>query len=160
MNFRYLQLIFPVLVALHNAEEAIGIPRWAQRSGPWFGQVRPAVFRFGLAVLTTLALALTVLSALAGKSTLWANLTFGYMVAMLFNALVPHIGVSLATRALMPGVRTAALLNLPILSCLTALALKQGYVSAHDALVFSLVVPASLLLTIPLLFQLGKALGF
>jgi len=160
MTFRYLQLLFPVLVALHNVEEAIGMPRWTRRSGPWFGGVQPAVFRFALIVFTVLALVITVLSAVSGRMTFWGNLTFGYMIAMLFNALVPHIAVSVAKRTLMPGVITAATLNLPILSFLAALALKEGYVSKHDALVFSLVVPVLLLFSILLLFKLGKSISW
>lgn len=159
MNFRYLQLLFPVLVALHNAEEAIGMPRWARRSGPWFAGVEPRVFRFAVSVLTALAFVVTVLSAVQGRMTLWGNLTFGFMTAMLLNSLFPHIAVSVARRTLMPGVITAAALNLPVLGCLTVLALRQGYVSGHDALVFSIAVPIVLLLTIPLLFKIGKALG-
>jgi hypothetical protein len=159
MTFRNLQLLFPVLVALHNAEEAIGMPRWMRRSGPWFGGVQPAVFRFAVVVLTVLALAITVLSTVSGRMTFWGNLTFGCIIAMLLNSLVPHIAVSVAKRTLMPGVVTAATLNLPILSFLAALALKQGYVSNHDALVFSIAVPLLLLLMIPLLFKLGKFLG-
>jgi len=158
MSFRYLQLLFPVLVALHNAEEAIYIPRWAKPSGLWFGRVQPAVFRFVVVMLTILALVITVLSTVEGRMTLWANLTFGSMMVTLFNALVPHIAVSIAKRTLMPGVVTAAVLNLPILSYLTVLALKQGYVSAHDAVVFSILAAFLLLLIIPLLFQLGKIL--
>jgi hypothetical protein len=158
MSFRYLQLLFPVLAALHNAEEAIGMPKWVRRSGPWFAGVQPAVFRFAVVVLTVLALVITVLSAVSGKMTFWGNLTFGCMMVMLFNSLVPHIAVSVAERRLMPGVITAAVLNLPILSYLAALALKQGYVSIHDALVFSIVVPVFLLLLIPLLYRLGKVL--
>jgi hypothetical protein len=118
------------------------------------------VFRFAAVVLTLLAFVITVLSAVLGRQTFWGNLTFGYMVAMLFNALVPHIAVSIAKRTLMPGVMTAAVLNLPILSWLTVLALKQGYVARHEALVFSWAVPVLLLLMIPLLFQLGKVLAF
>ncbi|HKM81912.1 MAG TPA: HXXEE domain-containing protein [Candidatus Acidoferrum sp.] len=159
MTFRYLQLLFPVLVALHNTEEAIGMPRWTRRSGPWFGGVQPAVFRFAVVVFTVLAFAITVLSTLSGRITFWGNVTFGYIVAMLLNSLVPHIAVSVAKRTLMPGVITAATLNLPILSFLAALALKQGYVSNHDALVFSIAVPLLLLLMILLLFKLGRFLG-
>jgi hypothetical protein len=159
MNFRYLQLFFPLLVALHNAEEAVGMPKWTQRPGPWFGGVRPAVLRFSLAVLTSLALVTTMLSAISGRTTFWGDITFGYMVAMLFNAIVPHIAVSIFERTLMPGVMTAVLLNLPALSYLIVLALKQGYVSGHDALVSAIVVPFFLLLMIPLLFRLGEALG-
>lgn len=159
MMFRTLQLLFPVLVALHNTEEAIGMPRWARRSGPWFGGVEPAVFRFAVVVFTVLAFVVTVLSAVSGRMTIWGNLTFGYMIAMLINALVPHIAVSVVRRTFMPGVITAAALNLPILSFLAVLALKQGYVSNHAALVYSIAVPLLLLLMIPLLFKLGKSLG-
>jgi hypothetical protein len=158
MTFRSLQLLFPFLVALHNAEEAIGMPRWTRRAGPWFGGVQPAVFQFAAVVLTVLALAVTVLSAAAGRLSFWADLTFGYMVAMLLNALVPHIAVSIASRTRMPGVVTAAALNLPILSFLTFLALKQGYVAPRAALEFAIAVPLLLLAMIPLLFKLGKLL--
>jgi hypothetical protein len=156
--FRYLQLLFPVLVALHNAEEAIGLPQWARRTGLPFGAVEPAVFRFAVIVFTVLAFAITVLSVVFGGMTFWGNLTFGCMIAMLFNALVPHIAVSVVKHTLMPGVITAAALNLPILSVLAVLALKQGYVSSHDALVFSIVVPILAGLMIPLLFKLGQFL--
>jgi hypothetical protein len=88
--------------------------------------------------------------------SLWANLTFGSMMVLLVNSLVPHIAVSVAKRTLMPGVISAVVLNLPILPFLIVLALKQGYVSSHDALLFSFVVPVLLLLIIPLLFRLGK----
>lgn len=159
MTFRYLQLLFPVLVALHNTEEAIALPKWTRRSGPWFGGVPAGVFRFAAVVLTVLAFVVTVLSAVSGRMTFWGNVTFGYIVAMLFNALVPHIAVSVVRRTLIPGVITAAALNLPILSFLAALALKQGYISNHDALVFSIAVPLLLLLLLPLLLKLGKSLG-
>jgi hypothetical protein len=159
MTFRTLQLFFPVLVALHNAEEAISMPRWTRRTGPWFGGVRPAVFRFAVVVFTVLAFVVTVLSAVSGRMTFWGNVTFGYIIAMLFNALVPHIAVSVVRRTLMPGVITAAALNLPILSYLAVLALQQGYVSNRDALVFSIAVSLLLALMIPLLFKLGKSLG-
>jgi hypothetical protein len=169
MSFRYLELLFPLLVALHNAEEAICLPRWTRRSGPWFGGpwfggerpvgVQPAVFRFAAVVLTALAFVITVLSAVAGRMSFWGNLAFGYMVGMLFNAFVPHIAVSIAKGTLMPGVVTGAVLNVPILSGLAVLALRQGYVSAHDAVVFSIVVPLLLLLMIPVLFRLGKVVA-
>jgi hypothetical protein len=160
MSFRYLQLLFPVLVGLHNAEEAIRIPKWKRRSGPWFLGASPGVFRFVVVVFTALALVVTVLSMVSGKMSLWADVTFGSIVAVLINALVPHIAVSIAKHTLMPGVITAAALNLPILSVLAAMAIREGYVSKNGALISSLAVPVVLLLMLPLLFRLGKALGF
>lgn len=160
MSFRFLQLLFPVLVALHNAEEAIRMPHWTRRSGIWFGRAQPGLFRFVVVLFTLLAVVVTLLSVIRGPRTLCAGLTFGFIVALFLNALVPHIAVSLARRTLMPGVVTAAALNLPILPLLALLALRQGYVSNRAALLSSILVPLALLLMIPLLFRLGRALGF
>ncbi len=160
MTFHHLQLLFPVLVALHNADEAISLPRWTKRSGPWFGGLQPAGFRFALVAFTILAFVITALSIVSGRMTFWANLTFGCITATVLNAFVPHIVVSVAKRTLMPGVITAVTLNLPICSFLAILALKEGYVSHHNAVVFSIVVPLLVLPMIPLLFRLGRLLGF
>ncbi|MFP5235094.1 MAG: HXXEE domain-containing protein [Acidobacteriota bacterium] len=160
MAFRYLQLLFPVLVGLRNVEEAILLPRWTQRSGPWLRGATPGALRFALAAFTALAVVVTVLSALRGARTFWAEVTFGYMIAMLINAVFPHISVSVAERSLMPGVITAATLNLPILPLLAVLAIQQGYVAAHDGVVYSVATGLLLLLMIPLLLKLGELLGF
>ena len=160
MNFRYLQLLFPVLVGLHNAEEAILLPRWKLRFGNWFGGDHQGAFRFAVTVYTALAFVVTLLSAVRGSRTFWADVTFGYMIAVLVNAVFPHIAVSIAKRTLMPGVITAAALNLPILTFLAVLAIRQGYVAPRDAVVFSIAVGLLLLLLIPLLLKLGNLLGF
>jgi hypothetical protein len=109
-------------------------------------------------VLTVEAFVITWLSARSGKQTVWTYLVFGYMVAMLANALVPHIAVSAASRRYMPGLATAVALNLPALSSLVVLALREGYVSGLEAAAYSLAVSGFLLLSIPVLFKLGKVL--
>jgi hypothetical protein len=157
MTFRSLQLIFPVLVGLHNAEEAIRLPRWTRRSGPWFGGVQPGVFRFAVVVFTALAAGVTVLSMVSGPMSFWGDVLFGSMAGLWLNSLVPHVAVSIAKRTLMPGVITAVVLNLPILPFLARLALEEGYVSKSGALVSSIVVPLVLVAMIPLMFRLGKA---
>ena len=155
MTFRSLQLLFPVLVALHNAEEAILLPRWKHRCGPWFGKVEPRVFRFAAAVFTGLALGITLLSVWAGPRTLWGNATFGYMAAILINSVFPHITVSIAKRTWMPGVFTAAALNVPVLAYLGYLALREGYVSVQDAFVSAVALPLGLLAIMPVVCHLG-----
>jgi hypothetical protein len=158
MSFRNLLWLFPVAITLHNAEEAIWFPAWSQQPGRWFAPVAPGVFRFAVAVLTILAYLIAWLSAVSGKQTVWTYLVFGCMVATLANALIPHIAVSLATRRYMPGTVTAAALNLPALSLLVTLAVKEGYVSGWKAAAYSLGVSGLLLLFIPALFSLGKSL--
>ncbi len=159
MSFQNLQWLFPIVITLHNAEEAVWLPGWSQHAGRWHAPVAPGVFRFAVIVFTALAFALTWLSARSGKQTVWSYLIFGYMVAMLANALVPHIAVIIAMRQYMPGVATAALLNLPALALLLILALREGYVSGWRAAEYSVAVPVLLLISIPALFKLGKILN-
>jgi len=159
MSFAGLQWLFPIVVAVHNAEEAIWLPDWSKRAGHWHAAVAPGVFRFAVTVLTVLAFVVTWLSARSGKQTVWTYLVFGYMVAMLLNVLIPHVAASVALRNYMPGLATALALNLPALSLLIVVALREGYVSGWKAAAYSLGVSGLLLLSIPALFKTGKVLG-
>ena len=158
MSFRNLQWLFPIVVALHNAEEAIWFPKWSQRMGLWHAGYSPSVFRFAAAGLTALAFVVTYLSVRTSKQTVWTYLVFGYMAAMLANALIPHLAVTLARCSYMPGVITGVVLNLPVLSLLVVLAVREGYVSGWKAVEYAVGVSGLLLLSIPVLFKLGRAL--
>jgi hypothetical protein len=158
MSFRNLEWIFPIVVTLHNAEESLWLPGWSRSAGRWHDPVAPGVFRFAVIILTILAFVVTGLSFRSGRETVWTYLTFGYMAAMLANVLVPHIAASIAMRSYMPGLATGVFLNLPLLSLLMVLALRQGYVSGWKAAAYSVGVAALLLLSIPALFKLGKTL--
>ena len=158
MSFRNLEWIFPIVVTLHNAEESLWLPGWSRSAGRWHDPVAPGVFRFAVIILTILAFVVTGLSFRSGRETVWTYLTFGYMAAMLANVLVPHIAASIAMQSYMPGLATGVFLNLPLLSLLMVLALRQGYVSGWKAAAYSVGVAALLLLSIPALFKLGKTL--
>ena len=147
MSFGNLQWLFPIVVTLHNAEEAIWFPDWTKRAGRWHAPVAPGVFRFAVAVFTVLAFGVTWLSAISG------------MVGVLANVLIPHVAVSVVTRRYMPGVATGVALNLPTLSLLVVLALREGYVSGWEAVAYSVSVTSIGLLSIPALFKLGKILN-
>lgn len=158
MSFQSLQWLFPVAVTLHNGEEAIWFPEWSRRARRWPAPVENGVFLFAVVVFTLLAFVVTWLSVRSGKQTLWTYLYFGYMAATLANAFIPHIAVSVATRSYMPGVATATVVILPVLSLLTWLALKEGYVSGWKATEYSVGVAGIGLVSIPLLFKLGRLL--
>jgi hypothetical protein len=158
MNFQGLQWLFPVAVTLHNGEEAVWFPKWSRRARRWPPPVETGIFCFAVVVFTVLAFVVTWLSVRSGKQTIWTYLDFGFMTAVLANAFVPHIAVSLATRSYMPGVATATVVNLPVLSLLTWLAVKEGYVSGWKAAEYSVCVAGILLVAIPLLFKLGRLL--
>ena len=159
MSYRNLLWLFPIVVTLHNAEEAIWLPSWSKRKILWRSPVTPGSYRFAVAVLTLLAFAVTALSATSGKQTVWTYLAFGYLVAVLTNVLIPHIELTVALRSYMPGVATAVALNLPVLSLLVVLALREGYVSGWKAATASVGVAGLLLVFIQILFKTGKLLN-
>ena len=86
-------------------------------------------------------------------------MVFGCMVATLANVLIPHIALTVALRSYMPGVATAVALNLPVLSLLVVLAIREGYVSGWKAAAYSVGVAGLLIAVIPALFKIGKLLN-
>jgi hypothetical protein len=159
LDFQTVEWLFPMAALLHNAEEAIWLPGWSKRAVLWHSPVTPGSFRFAVAVLTLLAFAITWLSAASGKQTVWTYLAFGYMAAMLANVLIPHIALTVALRSYMPGVATAVAFNLPVLSLLGMLAIREGYVSGWKAVGFCVGVAGALVASIFALFKLGKVLN-
>jgi hypothetical protein len=158
VSFRYLEWLFPLVITLHNAEEALWLPGWSKRAGRWHDPVAPGVFRFAVVILTLLVYVVTALSFWSGKQTVCTYLVFGCMAVTLANVLIPHIAASIAMRSYMPGLATGVVLNLPVLSLLVVLALRQGYVSGWKAAAYSVGVAGLVVLFIPALFKLGKAL--
>jgi hypothetical protein len=121
--------------------------------------VSARTFRFVVAVLTALALAVTWLSARSGAQTPWTYLLFGCMAATLANAIFPHLALSISRRSYMPGTATAVGLNLPVLSFLVASALSERQVSGWRAVAYAAGVPALVLLCLVRLFKPGRLLN-
>jgi hypothetical protein len=140
MDFRRLQWLFPIAVTLHNAEEAIWMPGWgAGHLAQWW--VRPpgaTEIRAALVVLTVAAFVATCLSVRRGPESVWAYLTFGYIIAMLANVLVPHVPAAIVVRGYAPGVVTAVLINLPVMSLLAVRMVRERWVSGWKAAGFGL----------------------
>ena len=155
ISFQKLQWLFPIAVTLHNSEEALWLPAWWVRHASEL-PLHPAAaaFRSALAALTVAAFVVTYLSARKGKQSVWAYLMFGYIVAMLANVFVPHIPASLVFRSYTPGVVTAVLINLPVMSFLSVQALREGWVSGRKAVAFGVVVPLAIASLIPILLLL------
>jgi len=146
MQLRKLQWLFPIAVTLHNGEEAIWMPGWAARHAAQLPVQPPggATIRFGLVLLTFLAYAVTYLSDRKGRESIWAYLLFGGAAAMLLNVFVPHVPATFLFRSYTPGVITAVLINLPVMTILVVWMIREGWVSGWKAVVFAVFVPAGL----------------
>jgi hypothetical protein len=143
MQFKNVQWLFPVAVLFHNGEEAIWMPKWVAEHAsrlpvrvPGAGQIRIALLG-----LTLAALVATYLSSRKGPESFWAYLTFGYIVAMLANVFLPHVPATLIFHSYTPGVVTAVLVNLPLMSYLVFRALRDRWVARGRAGMFAVGVP-------------------
>ena len=143
MDFRRLQWLFPVAVALHNAEEAIWMPGWDARHAAQLPLHPPGAFesRLVLVVLTLAAFAVTYFSARRGPGCIWAYLTFGAIVTMLVNVFVPHVPAAIVFRGYAPGVITALFINLPLTSWSALRAVRERWVVGWRAVAFGAGVP-------------------
>jgi hypothetical protein len=74
---------------------------------------------------------------------------------MLANVFIPHIPASLVFRSYTPGVATAVLINLPVMSYLSRRAVQEGWVSGRRAVVFAVMVPLAIAGMIPILIFLS-----
>lgn len=122
------------------------MPGWTARHASQLPVHPPAAveIRLVLLMLTALAFAITALSAKKGPQSVWAYLTFGYIVAMWVNVLVPHLPASVMFWSYTPGVVTAVLINLPVMSYLAVRGLAEQWVTGWKAAVAALAVPAVL----------------
>jgi hypothetical protein len=157
-HFKELQWLFPVAVALHNGEEAIWMPVWTSQHTAQLPVHPPegTVICCALGLLTVAAFAVTYFSARQGKSSNWAYLLFGSIVTMWVNVFVPHIPATLLFHSYTPGVVTAVLINLPLMSVLAVQAMREKWVSGRKALVFAAGVPVAIGTAIVALFMMSR----
>jgi hypothetical protein len=146
MSFKKLQWLFPIAVTLHNGEEAVWMPGWASQHAGRLPMHPPGALlvRVALIALVIAAFAVTYLSEREGPRSVWAYLLFGGIVAMLVNVFVPHVPATLLFRSYTPGVVTAVLANLPVMSYLALRAVRERWVSGGRAAAFGVGVPVGL----------------
>ena len=141
-------------VSVHNLEEAVWLPRFPH---PKWLPLAPSAFAFRFAA-AVVALAFWALAgALAAGLALHAVLA-GLALVMIFNAIVPHLALTLALRRYHPGLATAWLAVVP------AAVAAIGATGAPDQLSDSafrwtaLAAIAALALSLPLLMAVARGL--
>jgi len=148
-----------VVVALHNAEEALTIPDWLPPRLPTlaadFG-IRPLAadaeqLYVGLLMATIVPLAWVALAARSDPRSVGAHSIFVLYGVFVANAFVPHLLGVLVLRDYVPGAITAGVLVVPYAVWLSRRAVIEGYVSRRGLLValgtaITVYVPACLVL--------------
>jgi len=135
MSLEALRWIFVLGVLIHNAEEARLLPAWSGTAGRWHPRV----------------------SATEPGSTA-AYIMAGYVLAMMINALMPHLLATLFARRYMPGTATGLLLNLPLGAAYTYKALSTGNIEWSVFAWSGPLTAAVLLLLVPILIFVGRTM--
>ena len=150
---------FVLAVVAHNLEEGVALPAWSRRVGiPWVPPVRDAPFRFAVAVLTGVVVAVAGWCLAGGAGSPGHYLLLAFAVGQGLNVVMPHAVVTALSRRYMPGLGTGLLLVLPAATLLTLQGLSSPEVSPLPLLVVGLVGAPMVLASIPLLLRVGGRL--
>jgi len=158
MSLEALRWIFVLGVLIHNAEEARLLPAWSGTAGRWHPRVSAIAFRFAVAVLSIVLLVCATAASLSEPGSTAAYIMAGYVLAMMINALMPHLLATLFARRYMPGTATGLLLNLPLGAAYTYKALSTGNIEWSVFAWSGPLTAAVLLLLVPILIFVGRTM--
>jgi Protein of unknown function with HXXEE motif len=142
MPFEKALWLFPIALTLHNLEESI----WGSAypgAGFWDPPVTMTEFRIAAVLLAILAYGATYWSLRAGQEALATYVTSGLVFGVLLNVAY-HVSATIASREYAPGVVTAVLINLPVMSYLLWRMFRERWISWPKALLSLTAVPVAI----------------
>jgi hypothetical protein len=160
ISFDRLLWLVPVLLAIHNAEEAPFMENWSKRL-PFKLPLTITTRQFAVAV-TLLTIAVFLVTGYVLKYV--ANPT-GYLIllgiqgAMLFNAFIPHVALTIWFRRYSPGVLTSVFFIIPFSFYLFRRASMEGTLDAVQFWSLLSVAPFVVITAAALFLLLGKGLA-
>lgn len=154
-----LALLFLLSFTLHNLEEALWMPKWKPPGSVSFLKPAPKnEFYFALIVLTALSYLAVCLLAIFPEQRIFTYLLAGFLGAMAFNAIFPHLAATIVMRKYAPGVVTAVLLMLPVNGLVMLYLVNSGTLSATEIVLSTIGVGVPMAASLPLLFWVGRKL--
>lgn len=163
LSYRSVQRLLPVVIALHNAEEAVTAPAYLPRVDEYVARV-PALRDVGLPPsLQQLYIALVVVTVVPALLVGWATsgrespakrgLVAVVAAALLWNVPLPHLSAMVAFRGYAPGGLTALLVNLPFCIYFFRRSSREGALTRGE-MTWAAIVGLFLLALVPLLLLL------
>lgn len=128
----FIQLLWgvPVLLAIHNLEEAPFMEKWSKELPlPIHPIVSTRQFVAAVTLLTIAGFAATYFGITTANKSIGTSIILGVQMIMLVNAIAPHLVTTLRFRKYSPGIVTALLLNIPFSIYLFQRAMWEGYLS-------------------------------
>lgn len=111
---------------------------------------------FALICITLLAYLFSFLYMLYANNGIIRYVYFGFVGAMILNAIFPHLIATIVLRQYAPGVITGILLNVPCYSLLISFAVKSNVISLTEVLVSTVIVGGIMLAILPILLRIGR----
>ncbi|HET7155190.1 MAG TPA: HXXEE domain-containing protein [Hyphomicrobiaceae bacterium] len=160
LSYRSVQRLLPVVIALHNAEEALTAPAYLPRVDDYVARV-PLLRDAGLPPsLTQLYIALVVVTIVPALMIGWATsgresaakrgLVAVVAAALLWNVLLPHVSAMIAFRGYAPGGLTALVVNLPFCVYFFRRSSRDGILTRGE-MTWAIIFGLFLLALVPLL---------
>jgi hypothetical protein len=147
----------PLVIALHNLEEALWLPAWSQkRIARWQRPVDAGPFRFAVSALTLVAFLLAGWTELRGPGSWGHYLLAAYALGQGLNVLFPHAIATVLSRTYAPGLLSGLFFVLPATATFLVRSFAGGELHAARFVKVSLLVIPLMLLSIPVLFAIGR----
>jgi hypothetical protein len=158
LSFEQLLWLVPILLAIHNLEEAPFMESWSKRL-PIKLPFTITTRQFVIAV-TFLTIAGFVVTFVALEY--WSHQTayliiLGIQAILLFNAFIPHIATTIRFRVYSPGVITAILLIIPFSLYLFRRAFHENIIRGSQFWIMLGIAPLAVAVIAFMSLQIGKA---
>jgi hypothetical protein len=138
----------------HNVEEMIWLPGFPHPPAlRW--DVSPRAFRFAAAMITLVFWAAALASGVAASEPVVA----GFALAVIVNAFVPHLALTVILRRYHPGTASGLLLVVPAALLYLATVDASQRIGDPAFLAWAAAGAAGLAAAVPLLLALGRRLG-
>ncbi|MGB7317996.1 MAG: HXXEE domain-containing protein [Planktotalea sp.] len=144
-------------IVLHNLEEAIWLPAWSNEPKHWKKPLIAFEFRFATYTLSLVAIGLSIAITFGIYPKICIPILAGYSVAMIVNAIVPHLFLTLKTQSYMPGTATGLLMVLPTGVGFLGMLVGTHQMDISTILVWGMGIGLGLLTSLPALFWVARA---
>ncbi|MBI3151814.1 MAG: HXXEE domain-containing protein [Chloroflexi bacterium] len=155
----FIQLLWgvPVLLAIHNLEEAPFMEKWSKELPlPIHPIVSTRQFVTAVTLLTIAGFAATYFGITTANQPIGISIVLGIQMVMLVNAIAPHLVTALRFRKYSPGVVTALILNVPFSIYLFQRAMREGYLSWPLFWILLVIAPFAMIFLASASLQAGK----
>jgi hypothetical protein len=158
-NFPFIQLLWgvPILLAVHNLEEAPFMEKWPRElSLPIHPIVSTKQFVAAVTLLTIAGFAVTYFGVTTSNQPIGTSIILGIQMVMLVNVFVPHLATAIRFRKYSPGIITGLLLNLPFSIYLFNRAMQERFMSWQLVWTLLAITPFATIALIMGSLQIGK----